>query len=1064
MFCAVYGTAEFDSEKYLLGALEENINNNIKSYILVPEQISVYTERKIIGTLGVSAQKNAEVLTFSRLSNRVMGERGPLRMNYIDGACKEILAVKALRQIEKNLDYFRPNVHQPGFSKLMAGLVSEFKRYGHTPDSLLAAAKEIEGKEGGEELPRKLKDLALFYEEFDKLINQSGSDAEDNSSIILPKIKDCAFPKNAHMFVMNFRSFTPLERDILTELLKKTAEFRLILCCDNPERPSDLFKNTGEAYQSLKKAAKDSGIPVGEPIPIKIKRDLSPDIEHIIKNYFLPRPQKYQRTPGHIHFVRPDNTFEEMVTAAETIHRLCREKGYRQKDFLILARNPEEYTRMMPHIFEKWGINVFLDNRRSLTQNPFLLYLSSVLDILVSGFSYERVMGMVKSGFCPDLTAEERDIFENYLLAACPGKSVWNSEDDWTYNPNETEYDMEVINRVKTKMLHPVIDIKKSITGRKTAGEIAEALFRFMEEQNNAETMQNKCMEFSQNGMVYLSEEYRRAWNCVVSVLAEIRDVMGDTPITYEKFQDLFISAAKVIKIGVSPQTVDGTMLSRIDMFRSSDVKIAIVLGMTDGVFPKSHSTEGLISDGERLLLRQVGLPLAMTASERSIDENMLIYNVLSAASDEIFFFSPLSSGSEPLSPSPIVTKLKKYILNTKDEPPRRKVPETKDEALSLLKSKLAANERDRDLKTLNKIFENDKSLEKFQIRLKNAERGYDILSKESVDKLYGRELLLSASRLERFNECAFKYFMRYGLVALPRDVAQFDPLSMGNILHGTLEKYFSKKRDFGAVTKEECQKEINEIVNTLASDTKDIMYKSSAYYKYLISRMSGIASVTAWETIKFFKESEFRPIGFEVKIGSGGDVPPIKLRTKKGKITVEGFIDRVDGAIIDDKKYISIVDYKSSETNLLKPLAEAGVKFQPLVYARAICKSGEFEPAAMFYQQMNDPVVDGSENISSSDYDKKVHGKVAPKGWIIDDPKAMEAFDRAHTFLGPRSCISPNEMKTRIENSERKIAETADKIFDGEISVNPYTEYKYDPCMFCDYSGICRQEQIREE
>ncbi len=102
-------------------------------------------------------------------------------------------------------------------------------------------------------------------------------------------------------------------------------------------------------------------------------------------------------------------------------------------------------------------------------------------------------------------------------------------------------------------------------------------------------------------------------------------------------------------------------------------------------------------------------------------------------------------------------------------------------------------------------------------------------------------------------------------------------------------------------------------------------MYKNSAYYKYLVMRMTGIASTTAWETVKFFRESEFRPYGFEIRIGENGDIPPLKVETKNGTAYVEGFIDRADSAVIGGKRYISVVDYKSSAKKLDKELADAG-------------------------------------------------------------------------------------------------------------------------------------------
>ena len=45
MFKVVYGTAEYDGGAYLFENIKENISKNIKSYILVPEQFSVFIRK-----------------------------------------------------------------------------------------------------------------------------------------------------------------------------------------------------------------------------------------------------------------------------------------------------------------------------------------------------------------------------------------------------------------------------------------------------------------------------------------------------------------------------------------------------------------------------------------------------------------------------------------------------------------------------------------------------------------------------------------------------------------------------------------------------------------------------------------------------------------------------------------------------------------------------------------------------------------------------------------------------------------------------------------------------------
>lgn len=1066
MFKAVYGAADFDHNRYLFRKLRKNLQREVKSYVLVPEQFSVFTERKAMEELGAKAQSLIEVLTFSRLSNLVMSELGPLRLRYIDGASREILGARAMQPIENKLEYFKPNVHQKGFPHLLVELTSEFKRYGHLPEALTAASEEVDE----EELSRKLRDLALFYETYNGLIEKSGSDAEDNLSIILPKIKDFPTDKNSRLYIAEFRSFTPLEYRVLTELMHKAHETELILCCDSIKAPTDPFVTAAAACRALYRSAQDAGVETAPPESPCCPKERQWDIAHTLNNYFKIKWEKTDKAPEHIHFLHPDTYYDEIDAAAQIINRLCRTKGYSQSDILILARNSEVYSGIMPLVFESCGINVFLDKRRNITENPYLRCLNSILEILAYGFSYERALNIARSGFCKGITDEDIDVFDNYILAVNPSHAMWNSEADWSFNPDKRTYNMERINKIKNTLLKPVFDFRAHLKGRKTAEEITNEIFRCMESCCHEELMKELCSEYSKEGLVYLAEEYRMTWNSVVSVLNGISQIMKDTALSYERYYELFAASCSGIKVGVSPQTIDGVIFSSIDMFRNTDAKAVIVLGVTDGVFPKGYDSEGLITDSERLLLRNHGIDLARTAAEKSFDENVLIYNVLASASEELYLMSPKGlDAEEELRPSKLITRIRDELFAAAPQEETEEA-ECAEFALRDLMAELAKRQgRSEDLdgssREIYEFFKDSPRLAEFRKGIDAAVNGGEILSKTMAEKLYGKDVMLSVSKLEKFNACAFSYFMRYGLVAKPREVAAFDPLQMGNILHGAMEQYFSAKNtdtDYSKITKNECRRDIERILGELAKGADEVMYQSSAYYKYLVTRMSGIAAATAWETIKFFRNSDFRPYGFEIRIGKDGQIPPIRIETRYGNASIEGFVDRADSAVIDGKRYISIVDYKSSPRALDKDLAEAGVRFQPLVYANALCGLEENEPAAMLYQQMNDPIIPCEKAGSEDALETETSKNVRALGWVVDEPSALNAFDKNHgtkkCYINPRSALPAEELKSRLEKAEQKIIDSAEGILSGEISINPYIKHGFNPCDYCDYSDICSQ------
>ena len=76
--------------------------------------------------------------------------------------------------------------------------------------------------------------------------------------------------------------------------------------------------------------------------------------------------------------------------------------------------------------------------------------------------------------------------------------------------------------------------------------------------------------------------------------------------------------------------------------------------------------------------------------------------------------------------------------------------------------------------------------------RLANAEnwqRGS--MSAEAAEKLYGKQVPMSASRMDKYKSCHFSYFLQYGLKARPRKPAGFQAPEYGTFVHTVLERVF---------------------------------------------------------------------------------------------------------------------------------------------------------------------------------------------------------------------------------------------------------------------------------
>lgn len=1071
------GTDEREKMPEIYRRADADAKSGRQVFILVPEQYSMYAEQELLTALGLSAQNKIQILTFSRLSNLIFSKLGPLRTKYIDKAGKYLIACRAMQLCRNELKFFSRNLHQPGFANLITSAISEFKRYGITPERLNDAAKDTDNVI----LSEKLFDFSIIYSKFNELIAESWSNAEDNLSLALHKIPDADFLSGS-LYISYFKSFTPVEYQVITCLLQK-MDVCVSVCTDSTDSSSMVFSSQIATFYKLTAIANELGIKTKKPIFVQDNcNDTIPaELTHLKENYFAARPLAMPQNPDFIHAIRPQNRYSEVQHAARLIKRLCRTKGYSLNDFLILTGSVDAYELILPSIFEEYDINYFLDQKIRLAESPFMRMILALLEILAFGFSYERIMTILRSGFW-GISKCDADIFENYILAADITHKVWNDPADWVYNPKPSIFDMAEINRIKQEIIAPVQKLISIFHGRKTVNTICRSFCDWLNELNICDTINAKIHMLEDNPEA--ADSLRRVWGSFVSVINQISDCLGGSFATFTEFYELFSSCLSELSVGIVPPTRDKVVISEISRFRSTGAKVVLVLGVLDSSFPKSHNSEGILSDAERLYLQDMGLVLAPDCYSRQKEEQFLVYSVLSTATSELYLYSPVSDKEgKSLGNSEIFKRLKLIFPDIKIESEDDELDriEGRDHTFFELCARLFECGWDiKQLSTLWKAvyncFENDieyaKRLEHFKAMYRNDSEP-PMISKALARKLYGSPLSLSVSKLEKYNSCAFSFFMRYGLLAEERLLGGLKPADTGSILHDVLCRYFKDKAecssDYSQISREECQRDINRLVNDFAQSSDNALFVSSNYYGYMLMRLKNIASSTAWKLIRFYSQSSFRPCGFEVSFGKGKELPAYVLETKDGQVVLKGFIDRVDSACINGQSYITVTDYKSSEKRIDAEMIDAGITIQPLIYANAVAKSqSDTKPAAMMYLQMNDPIAKFDLEPTDEELEAEMNKGIKAHGIFLDEPEVIAALDKNaddknaihYISCDKKSRFIKEIFEKRLSDAEKCAVHTAEKISDGIIDVNPPDISGFDPCRYCPYGNICKDDQ----
>lgn len=118
-------------------------------------------ERRLCQTLGNGASARAEVLSFTRLWNRVLTQTGGLAEPVLDRGGRLLLMHQAVRALSSQLTLYAKPSRKAAFLEHLIATSDELKSYCVSPEELAAAGGE-EDSQDGQRLPGAGADSGLL--------------------------------------------------------------------------------------------------------------------------------------------------------------------------------------------------------------------------------------------------------------------------------------------------------------------------------------------------------------------------------------------------------------------------------------------------------------------------------------------------------------------------------------------------------------------------------------------------------------------------------------------------------------------------------------------------------------------------------------------------------------------------------------------------------------------------------------------------------------------------------------------------------------------------------------
>lgn len=1092
-------------EEIMQRAAEEPGRNFL---IIVPDQFTMQTQKDLVMRSDRDGILNIDVLSFGRLSHRILEEVGTKEMPVLDDTGKSLVLQKVAADLKEQLPAMGSLLHKQGYIHEVKSAISEFMQYGISTqdmDKLITSAQ----KRGA--LAMKLKDLKTLYRGFQDYIRDHFITTEETLDVLRRSLSKSKILKGSVVVFDGFTGFTPIQNRLIQELMRVCAETIVTVTIGVGEDPykmdgeQKLFHLSKKTVADLEKLAAEAEVERGEDLFVKggpNRFAKAPALHYLEQNLFRYQYEPYAGEQQEIHMFEALSPREEVHQTALYIRHLIREQGMTYRDIAVVIGDLEGYASYVETEFGQLEIPCFLDRTRGIVLNPMIEYIKSALQLYIKDFSYDTVFHFLRSGMA-DISREEIDELENYVIrTGARGYRTYSRlftrrteelQGNAEGSEQAEEKTMERLNRIRQQFMDAVEILHMG--SQEKAGDYVSHLYDFLEQNQVQQKLLNYQQQFEKEGDLSRAREYAQIYRLVMDLLDQVYELLGEEEISRQEFADILEAGFGEITVGTIPQNVDRIVVGDMERTRLKQVKVLFFLGVNDGNIPKNASKGGIISDMDREFLIESGTEMAPSPRQQMYIQRLYLYLNMTKPSEQLYLsYAKVNSEGKGIRPSYLIDTVRKLFPAMSVEYPQNRSRleqiEGRKEGARYLAEELREyvegtlpEEERQDFYLMYRAYEVDAAGRDLLTRAAFRRYRESGLSRIVARALYGQQLENSVSRLETYAACACRHFLQYGLSLQEREEFGFEASDMGTVYHAVLENFAGKLAESNLTwwdfTEDFAAKAVKESVEAYAATYGETVLYSSARNEYAITRMSRILTRTVLTLQKHLKQGSFQPDDYELSFRFAEDLDSIHVDLSEDeKMHLQGRIDRIDVSEDAEHVYVKVIDYKSGNRKFDLAALYYGLQLQLVVYMNAAMEmesrkhpDKEIVPAALLYYHIDDPTIETPVELTDEQINEQILAKLRMNGVVNSDPEVVERLDRYMqdksvvipvekkkdgSFSARSGVLSREEMQLISSYVDAKIRSIGREILDGKIAANPYEKGNEEACTYCAYKKVC--------
>ena len=1032
-------------------------------YIVVPKQLTLFTERLLLDGLRLSGSFRLRVLSPARLCARIFEEAGLPQGVRVDERGRVMLVRRAIRAAE-GLTVYKNADRRRGFADRCARQLELFVQGGVSPEQLRECALENAGM-----TRMKLNDLASILENYTRLIAGRYQDGDTEMTEAALRAGKAPFVAQSHFWFFGFDITPPTLNRLIGEVAAHSPDAALFfpLSGREGERDYDCARPLEKALGRMISACRDAGAQL-ERVHLPSPSDET-ELRFLARELYAYPAKSRGGDVRHVHLAYARDVREECMLAAAAARRYAM-NGLRYGDIQLLCTDMEGYRQGLIEAFGIYGVPLFLESSRPVSRMATAQCLLTALRLIDKNFRSEDVFTLMRCGYM-DITRDEADRLANYAVRRGIDGGRW-------LRPLNRGSDMEIeeLEPIRAKLMAPVAKLKDDL---KSAGDLKgqlAAVFGFLTEINAHGRSLELQKELNESGMRETAGALGQSWNRIIGALDQMAALMGEGKLSLRELTQTLTESLDAAVVKPLPQSGDAVYAQGLSRMLMQKAKAVIAVGLVDST---SGGEEGLLTSAQKKTVSEKTRAwLGPDETDAARMRRFYMKAALGMAEEEACFSCALSGNDGSARRPGMTIELLKEIfpkltaLSEEDKAallncaPRAALGGAA-RALSARREGDAAQASDLAAEAALRAAAEEMPDVKHRLRrldeLLQNEQGKDAVNPATARELYGKLQTQSITRLERFAACPFSYYMNYGLKPEKVEPFEFDRRQTGTFLHEAVHEFLRTcGRELNDMEGDRAEERMGRIADDMLSRMRfGSPMEDSAAARAECRALRATACRCARVLAGHMQGSQFHTEQLERSFGR--EDGPVQLRA--GDTVLEGRIDRVDAW--PEGRSLRVIDFKLGG----KPLNLAGVyhglQLQLPVYLGAAMKQKRARSAGVYYFALDEGVVN-TQSTDPNQVEKERAGKFRMNGLLPEDmelihaqtPNPGEVFNARMTGDGKLyasvPCADDKNFNRLIVHTLNMAQKHLDAIRAGDARVSPASFDGRDACTICDYRAAC--------